>query len=235
MASLIFDIETVGEDFESLDKTTQEVLTKWIKQESEDEKSYEMALRALKNRLDFSPLTAEIVAIGILDHEEKSGVVYYQSPGKPAQISTKGEYSLKSANEKEMLKEFWSAATKYQNFVSFNGRAFDAPFLIIRSAIHKIKPTVDLMEGRYLYQQRGVRHIDLLDQMTFYGALWRKGGLHLWSRAFGIKSPKAEGVSGDDMSKLFEEGKFLEIAKYNIGDLQATSELYDRWLNFFSP
>ena len=131
-----------------------------------------------------------------------------------------------------MLQSFWDGAKNYHEFVSFNGRVFDAPFLIIRSAVHGIKPSVDLMEGRYLYQQKGVRHIDLLDQLTFYGASLKRGNLHLWSRAFGIKSPKADGISGDDVGRLFNEKKFLEIAKYNTGDLIATKELYSRWLNF---
>ena len=32
---LVFDIETIGSDFDSLDHTTQEVLTRWIKKEAE--------------------------------------------------------------------------------------------------------------------------------------------------------------------------------------------------------
>ena len=31
MPKLIFDIETIGENFDELDQATQEVLTKWIK------------------------------------------------------------------------------------------------------------------------------------------------------------------------------------------------------------
>ena len=31
MPKLIFDIETIGENFDELDSATQEVLTKWIK------------------------------------------------------------------------------------------------------------------------------------------------------------------------------------------------------------
>ncbi|MEA2113163.1 MAG: hypothetical protein U9P63_00705 [Patescibacteria group bacterium] len=53
-----------------------------------------------------------------------------------------------------------------------------------------------------------------------------KSSLHLWSRAFGIKSPKAQGVTGDDVGRLFKEKKFLDIVKYNVGDLTATKELY---------
>ncbi len=51
-------------------------------------------------------------------------------------------------------------------------------------------------------------------------------------RAFGIKSPKAEGITGDDVGPLFKDKKFLEIAKYNVGDLKATKELYDYWNNY---
>ncbi|MEK7138342.1 MAG: ribonuclease H-like domain-containing protein [Patescibacteria group bacterium] len=234
MASLIFDIETIGEDFESLDETTQDILTQWIKKESSSDEDYKVALEDLKNGLGFSPLTGEIVAIGVLDNERNQGVIYYQDPsGKQKETSDKN-FKFKPCGEKEMLESFWSGAKSYDQVVTFNGRAFDAPFLITRSAIHGVKPSVDMMEGRYLYQQKGIRHIDLLDQLTFYGATRKKGNLHLWSRAFGIKSPKSEGVSGDDVGRLFKEKKYLEIAKYNVGDLLATQELFGKWDEYFN-
>ena len=232
MNTLIFDIETIGEDFDSLDPVTQKTLTHWISSEASDETEYAKILSDIKNRLGFSPLTGEIVAIGVLDCEKNQGAVYFQAPGEKIKDFTEGNFKFKALTEKEMLESFWEGAKKYGEFVSFNGRSFDAPFLMIRSAIHGVRPTVDLMQGRYLYQQRDAKHIDLLDQLTFYGASAKKGSLHLWSRAFGIKSPKANGVSGDDVGRLFKEKKFKEIARYNTGDLIATKELYSRWLNF---
>jgi len=230
MSKLIFDIETIGENFDELDATTQEVLTKWIKKETESESEYQEALKDLKEGLGFSPLTGEIVAIGVLDYEKNKGAVYFQTPGKNMQESEENGIKFKQMTEKEMLENFWNGAKNYQEFISFNGRSFDVPFLMIRSAVHKIRPSKDLMSNRYLSSQKfDSKHIDLLDQLTFYGAVRKKGNLHLWSRVFGIESPKTHGITGNDIGRLFKEKKFLDIAKYNVGDLIATKRLYEYW------
>ncbi|MBI2444206.1 MAG: ribonuclease H-like domain-containing protein [Candidatus Magasanikbacteria bacterium] len=230
MSKLVFDIETVGEDWESLDQTTQEALTRWIKREAESEAEYQVSLAAVKDGLGFSPLTGQIVAIGVLDCEKNKGAVYFQAPGTSLTESEEDGIKFKPATEREMLEQFWQGARQYQEFISFNGRAFDAPFLMVRSAIHGIRPSKDLMSNRYLGSQRyDCKHIDLMDQLSFYGAARRKGSLHLWSRAFSIKSPKADGISGDDVKRLFSEKKFLDIARYNVGDLAATRQLYEQW------
>lgn len=227
---LVFDIETIGENFDVLDETTRDSLTHWIKKESETETQYQQALNDVKNRLGFSPLTGEIVAIGVYDVEKERGAVYFQSLENNISEFEENGIKFKPMSEKEMLERFWKLAESYEEFISFNGRSFDVPFLMIRSAIHKIRPSKNLVGKRYLNtHSREVRHIDLLDQLTFYGTVRKKGNLHLWSRAFGIKSPKAEGVTGDDVGKLFKEKKYLEIAKYNAGDLEATKQLYKYW------
>lgn len=232
---LVFDIETIGEDYDSLDKTTQESLTRWIKQDSENEDDYKLALENLKNGLGFSPLTGQIVAIGMLDVERNEGAVYYQAPGQKNTEVVEDGITFKQMEEVDMLKKFWEAARQYQVFITFNGRMFDVPFLAVRSAIHDIHPSKDLMRGRYLYQHSpDALHIDLLEQLTFYGASRRKGSLHLWTRAFGIESPKASGVTGDDVAPLFKKKKFLEIAKYNVGDLRATRALYEKWQTYLA-
>ncbi len=233
---LIIDIETIGEDFDTLDPATQENLTKWIKKDSDSEEEYKLALQDLKSGLGFSPLTGQIVAIGLLDYHKNEGGVYYQAPGQKNEEIKEDGISLKQMTEEEMLRKFWELAGRYQIFVTFNGRAFDMPFILIRSAIKGVKPTKDLMRGRYLYQNNpDALHIDLAEQLSFYGATRRKGSLHLWSRAFGIPSPKSGGITGDDIGPLFKKKKFLDIARYNVGDIRATRELYAKledYLNF---
>ncbi len=233
-SKLIFDIETIGIDFDALDKISQESLTRWIKKESTGEEDYQVALEELKNGLGFSPLTGEIIVIGVLDYAKNQGVVYFQSPGQNIKEFKENNITFKQATEKEMLEQFWKGAQMYDEFIGFSSRAFDGPFLMIRSAYHGIRPTRNLSESRYVYQQKTCAHIDLSDQLTFQGNMRKKGSLHLWSNLFGIKSPKADGITGDDVGRLFKEKKFLEIARYNAGDLKATKELYEKWNNYLN-
>jgi DNA polymerase elongation subunit (family B) len=238
MPTLVFDIETAGEDFENFDETTQHVLTRWIESESKNKKEYEAALEKLKDGLGFSPLTGYIVAIGIRDVERKKGAVYFQaSPGKvnDTQNFEEDDVKFEVMTEGAMLQKFWEVAEKYQVFVTFNGRGFDVPFLMARSMILGVKPTKNLMSNRYLsYQPWDAKHVDLLDQLSFYGAMQRKGSLHLWCHALGIESPKAQGVEGDDVKALFESGRAEDVARYNARDLVATAELYQRYQDFLA-
>lgn len=234
MPTLVFDIETVGEDFDSLDETSQDVLTRWIKKEAESGENYTTALADLKNGMGFSPLTGQIVAIGIRDVERQKGAVYFQgSPKHKEQNFEEGDCKFEVMSEREMLEKFWDVVKKYDTFVTFNGRAFDVPFLMVRSALHAIRPSKNLLANRYLnYHPSNARHIDLLDQLTFYGAMRKKGSLHLWCRAFGIESPKAQGVDGDDVKALYDHGKSADIARYNARDLVATARLYEKYTQF---
>ncbi len=229
MSTLVFDIETVGEEFDALDETTKKVLTRWIREDSYDEEGYKAAIEDVKNSLGFSPLTGEIVAIGMLDVERAKSAVYFQAPGGSEDSFEEGGVRYKPMEEGEMLAEFWRVAEKYDTFVTFNGRGFDVPFLMMRSAIHQIRPTRDLLSNRYLPLQRGVKHVDLMDQLTFYGATRRRPNLHLCCRAFGIPTPKGDGIDGDSVSRFFREKKYTDIARYNVRDIEATAALYDYW------
>lgn len=233
MPTLVFDIETVGEKWEELDSTTQTVLTRWTDRVAKSETEKTAMQTDIKSGLGFSPLTGRIVAIGVYDVERNKGVVYYQGNGKEEDEEV-GEYTLKSRSEAEMLSEFWSGAEHYDTFVTFNGRSFDVPFLLHRSVACEIKPTRNLMEGRYPSQQKSCRHVDLQDELTFFGAMSKRPSLHLFCRAYGINSPKEE-VGGDDVAELFHEKKFRDIAIYNAKDVVATTLLYKKWQKYLQP
>lgn len=216
MRRAIFDIETVGKDFESLDEATQEYLLRYAETEGEKEE--------VKDRLSFYPQTAEIVTIGLLDPDTQKGFAFFQTTGDPLLPFEEDNVLYETGTEREIIEKFWNVMKTCSQFITFNGRAFDCPFILIRSAVHKMKPTRDLMPNRY-----NGSHIDLLDQLTFYGALRRRFNLDMWCRTFGIRSPKEDGITGYEVKDLFKAGRHLDIARYCVGDLRATRELLSFW------
>jgi hypothetical protein len=217
---IIIDIETIGSDFESFDEMSKEYLLKYAETEEE--------IKEAKEGLAFSPLTGEIVAIGMLNPDKNKGAVFFRADDNTPEPFEENDIQFIPDTEEGILKRFWEAVRHYDQIVTFNGRAFDAPFIMLRSAIHKIQPTKELMPNRY----SSVLHVDLLDQLTFFGAVRRKFSLHMWCKAFGIKSPKEGGITGLEVKDLFKSGKYIEIAKYCLGDLYATKELFEYWDKF---
>lgn len=221
MSRIIFDIETVGVEFESLDEQAQEYLLKAARTQEEKE--------LVPEQLSFSPLTGQVVAIAMLNPDTQKGTVYYQAPGiEPTEHDENG-IVYASGTESEILEKFWRTIGFYQQFVTFNGRSFDCPFLMVRSAIHKVKPSKNLVPYRY-----GDEHIDLYDRLGFFGAVRRTMSLHMWCRAFGIRSSKEGGITGYEVPKFFREGKYLDIARYCFDDIRATAELFEYWNSYIN-
>ncbi|BCB95086.1 hypothetical protein JZK55_00080 [Dissulfurispira thermophila] len=224
MKRIIFDIETVGIDFNSLDTSTQQYLLKWAETEEEEDR--------VRESLSLYPLTGEIVAIGMLNPDSNKGAVYFQTPEDMLLPFEENGIRFESGTEKEIIEKFWSAVKTYDQFITFNGRTFDCPFIMIRSAVNRIKPSRDLMPNRY-----NGTHIDLLDQLTFYGASKRRFSLDMWCKTFGIKSPKSANESGEvitgyEVKDLFKSGRYVDIARYCARDLIATKELFLIWENY---
>jgi DNA polymerase elongation subunit (family B) len=215
MANLVFDIETVGVKFEELDPVIQKNFLKSAKTKEEEEE--------IKDRTGLAPVSGEVVAIALLNPETGKGRVYFQAPDGGAEDYEKDgvEYLVKT--EKEILEAFWEDIKLYQTIISYNGRGFDAPFIIFRSMFHGIKPSKNIMP--YRYGKDG--HFDILDQLTFFGA-FRRFSLEVICSFLGIKNPKDEGVSGLEVNELYGKKEYEKIAEYCMRDVYATAELYDK-------
>lgn len=223
MPKLVFDIETVGVDFEALDETAQGLLLQTAKDDFEK--------AAIKEMLGVSPLTGQVVVIAVLNPETGKGASYYQrQDDKDVEEEIDGYLMVPCKNEKEILERFWELATHYDQFITFNGHSFDCPFIMIRSAINKVRPTVQLMGYRYSDKP----HLDVYDKITNYGAVRFKRSLHLWCQAFGIESPKDQGITGHEVGQYFKDKRCREIALYCVGDIKSTAKLYEYWEKYMS-
>ena len=232
MSKLVIDIETVGESFEEMDAITQMELTKNITAEVGSD-AYQGELDIIKRNLVFSPTTGEIVAIGVLDVERSRGIVYFQAPGSDVVEFEKENIIYKPMDERQILDSFWGGAAHYDEFITYNGRGFDIPYINARSAKYGVRIGKNLMSNRYVNNQDyEARHVDLYDQFGYYGAVYRQGSMHMWTRLFGIDTPKGGEVSAKTVGDAFREGKYKEIAEYNAKDLWATKALYEYWSEY---
>ncbi|MGB9663456.1 MAG: ribonuclease H-like domain-containing protein [Ignavibacteria bacterium] len=220
MKELVFDIETVGYPIENFDEYQQEYLLRFANLEETEEKRQQKIDETIRY-LNLSALTAQIVAIGLYDLQMSKGLVLFQSENKEHYKTENGDFTFHSGDEKYLIEKFWTIASKYDRFISFNGRNFDAPFLLLRSAILRIKPSKNLLSYRY----DSKFHCDLLEQFTFYG-LTRKYNLDFYCKVFGIESPKRGDVTGYNINEIYNQKRFREIAEYCSQDLKATKELY---------
>ncbi|MBK7104147.1 MAG: ribonuclease H-like domain-containing protein [Ignavibacteriae bacterium] len=225
---IVIDIETVGFELENLAESQQEFLLRYAEKES-DQIIRENKKEEVERFLSLYPYTAKIISIGMLNTETNGILVLYDDNSEEEIIIEEKGIKYKSINEKELLKLFWNYLSKTDKVITFNGRNFDIPFLMLRSAMLEVKPTINLIHNRYNI----TKHIDLLDQFTFYG-ITRKFNLDFYCHAFGIKSPKSKGITGMEIKELYKAGKIKDIAIYCSEDVKATYELYKIWEDYLN-
>ena len=233
---LVFDLETVGLDLESFDATQQEYLLRRAETDEDRER--------LVGEFALSPITGRIVTIGMLmmtkgaDDAWSAKDVAYQVDPSMSDDDAPREEPLPSggtcyySSERTMLRNFWRLMDSNYgiHLVSFNGRGFDCPWMMLRSAVLGIRPTRNLMEGtRFNY--RG--HTDLMDELTFYSrsasGATRGFNFDFYAKSFGVESPKAAGVDGSKVGELFQQGALVDIAEYCLRDVRSTWDLFLRW------
>lgn len=213
--TLVFDIETAGYDFNTLDSWDQDYLLNTLE-------SYEEDKQKAKTKTGLHPLYGQIVSIGMYNPSTQKGVVFSLSL-QDIKLEDADFSCSVFASEKDLLKSFWQTSQKYERFVTYNGSGFDFPFLIIRSAIQKVKVPFEI-------NSRQEKFIDLMQKFRTS----RSYRLEALCRALGILNPKEEGTSGEDIAKLFNEGNIKQISNYVSRDAKATSQLYQVWKEYVS-
>lgn len=170
-----------------------------------------------------------------------------------------GNYGQKCENRNEelIIKEFLNYINKNNpRLVSFNGRAFDLPLIMLRAMKYNLHASAyfeidnkDLNKSKWdNYRQRYSEnfHIDLLDSISSFGAA-RNMKLDLICKM--LKLPGKFDIKGDDVWKLFYCENDIEtidsycqsdvlntywlFLKYNLLQNQITSNDYKKLLNIF--
>ncbi|MBW3563188.1 MAG: ribonuclease H-like domain-containing protein [Acidobacteria bacterium] len=217
MKRLVIDIETVGIPWEEHDTYVREYLIKGMGEAEAEEE---------KRRGALSPFTGRIAVIGVLNVDDGRRAALIEMPGRrEIQMWKEDDRTYITGTEKQILEKFWEFFAPVDRFITFNGRQFDGPFLMIRSAVNGVIPRRDLIGRRYSYHP----NCDLREALNFMGTVYSRQmrfNLDLACKTFGVDSSKTEGMDGRSVETMYRSGMHREIADYCLEDVRATGELY---------
>lgn len=256
---LVFDIEVAPYDFETTySDDEKKYLTKFAKGDEEVKLAIDnlvftpftseiVAIGMLDARFELKEVEKEITAKSFADLKteladqpkewelkEVMGCVLINSEDTSL-TAMRENVKFVASDERGIVENFWNYIRKnqYNLFVTFNGREFDCPYIMLKSLVHGIKPSYNLMKGNDF----NIRdyHVDLMKEFIFNkhsptGAR-RKFSLDWYCKKLGITSPKTHGVTGDMVGELYRQGRVKEIADYCYEDVYATMRLFERWNN----
>jgi predicted PolB exonuclease-like 3'-5' exonuclease len=142
--------------------------------------------------------------------------------------------SIHGENEKEMIENFLNFINKKEpKLVSFNGRAFDMPMLMVRAMKYNLScPAYFEKENRELNKSKWDNyrsrysdrfHVDLMDHIGEFGAV---RGLKLDTLCKMAGLPGKYDVHGDEVTELYYNQETKKIKEYCESDVLNTYWLY---------
>lgn len=222
MSTIVFDIEVAGFVWEEVDETTRGYLL--ARERDPDRRD------AVPERTALYPGLGKVIAIGMWLVEQDRGLLLLEGDEAPEHEWEKVPRSkLFRGPERSLLERFWRVVShrsddgRLPRLVTYNGRSYDGPMLMVRSAQLGLAATRSLVPGRY----RLAEHTDLMDVLSFFGATRDRFSLDYWCRRFDVESPKSS-IDGSQVARAYRDGRILDIGEYCLRDVRATAELYRR-------
>ncbi len=130
-------------------------------------------------------------------------------------------------DEAGMLSDFADfVGARQPHLVTWNGRGFDLPVLLLRSLRHGLSWPwyYQGRDYRYRYSEQG--HLDLCDFLSDHGAA-RMTSLDGAARLIGL--PGKDGVDGSQVEGLFNAGQIEALRRYCLHDVAQTAFLFLRY------
>lgn len=159
-----------------------------------------------------------LLCIGYID-ERPNGRM---SQGVIGWDDTSGSFTL---DERGMLREFWDMLRGFRpNIDRVVGHCifdFDLKFILKRSIIHGIQPTVDLSFARY----RNTPIFCTCSEWERWG-YGAKISLDKLAKVLGLPSPKGDGVNGSKVFEMFRRGEYRALRDYCERDVAVTRAIY---------
>ena len=220
---IVFDVEAVpleGDEihpdiFESINEKYSKIPKTIKTDEAIIRKIAENAIKRIKS-MSVDPYLCKPVAICLItDCDYHSGKI-------------NGDHISFTGSEGDMLQGYWDVIDKTRHmqnsasYLTFNGKKYDVPLLMARSAFHGIKPSLDVSTRRY----EMFPHCDLYEVLQVDYKNFKS--LDFYCKYFGIPSPKND----FEASMVYEayknggEDGLKKIVSYCFDDCEALFKLF---------
>ncbi len=137
MATIVFDIEVAGLPWEEVDEITRGYLLQRARTDGDRD--------AVPERTALYPCLGKVIAIGMWAVEKDSGYLLLEGKGEASDYEKVAHAKLFRGSESELLAKFWEIVAPSDKpkarLVTFNGRGYDGPVLMLRSAQLGVKAT----------------------------------------------------------------------------------------------
>jgi hypothetical protein len=216
MTTIAFDIEVAGFPWDEVDEITRGYLLSRARTPEDRE--------AVSERTALYPGLGKVIAIGMWLADEQRGMLLLEGQtAGPSDWEKVPHSKIQRGSEVELLETFWKLVDRRGlRLVSYNGRGYDGPMLMIRSAQLGVKPSVNLLP--YRYDVSG--HCDLHEIFSFHGSVRERYSLDYWCRRFDVESPKGS-IDGSQVARAYRDGRIEDIGEYCLRDVRATAQLYE--------
>jgi 3'-5' exonuclease len=129
--------------------------------------------------------------------------------------------------ERQLLEDFSRFVGRARPvLVTYNGRSFDLPVIVMRSLCHAISLPWYYRDRDVRYRYSAEGHLDLCDWLADHGAA-RAGKLDAIARLIGL--PGKIGVDGSQVEGLYRAGQLPAIQSYCLADVAQTALLFLRF------
>lgn len=199
---------------------------------------------ALRRVYGYKGSDYEVAQLALKAQLEKTGnsflpVMFHKVVSISAVVTEKnGEFlrvsSMQGKDEKEKIEKFLHFINTYNpRLVSFNGRAFDLPMLMIRAMLYNLTAQAYFEVDNKILQKNkwenyrsrydGKFHLDLLDHISDFRAV---SGLSLDQLCKVLELPGKFDVHGDEVVELYHQQEYNKIDEYCESDTLNTYWLF---------
>lgn len=231
--NFVLDIETIPRDLRGESRKIQEyVWERALRRAGEgavevrldeylgapEDPGHEAARREIERYMALRPEFGHVVCIG-MGHDGRGR----------GELETKALTARQVGDERAILEGFWEIVRGRRDWrvVTYNGLAFDVPYLLRRSIYLGVTPTTDLPLRPFALDA----HFDIMRVL----ANWERADavrLDIVAELLGLqKSPP--GMEGSQVFRLWKAGRVEEIEAYCLGDVRLAYEVFLRIEPYF--